>query len=34
MKILLNNGCSHSELAVTQKDWKTPKATTIVNWFI
>jgi len=34
MKTLLNNGCSHSELTVTPKDWKTKKASTTVNWFI
>ena len=34
MKTLLNNGCSHSELTVTPKDWKTKKASLSTNWFI
>jgi len=34
MKTLLQNGCSHADLTVTPKNWKTKKASTSLNWFI
>ena len=34
MKIQLQNGCSHSQLSVSPKDWKTKKAKITHDWFI
>jgi integrase len=34
MKMILPNGCAHSELSVKPNDWHTKKAKVTTNWFI